>query len=224
MIKKIISLIMTFTLVLVVSNPVFCKEKTHSSYIPEVFSYVASPNKLKIISEFNSVCNISKKYHSKVAINGSYFNVKTHKEVGILINDEVRNTKSFTYGRPNLFILEDKAIISDKIFEDLDKVDYALTGGQWLVKNSKSYITSNGFSSSFTKAVVNRTVIGIDSKGDIVIITITHCNLYQASRIAIKLGCVEAINLDGGSSTQYVLGNKSKINNCKKVPVSIIIK
>lgn len=55
--------------------------------------------------------------------------------------------------------------------------------------------------SFFTRRVCPRTAIGVRSDGYIVIFVTTAANLKTLQRKMLELGCVDALNLDGGSST-----------------------
>lgn len=94
------------------------------------------------------------------------------------------------------------------------KVDYAFAAGPWLVKNGQKYIDyeAQKFSKFFAIAKTARSAIGIDEQGNVFLVAVDGkqkgvsegVSLYEMADIMLKLGAVDAMNLDGGSSTQMV--------------------
>lgn len=89
----------------------------------------------------------------------------------------------------------------------------SVAAGPRLLKNGEIYggvatYQEEGFGdATFTTYAARRVCIGIKANGNLVLCT-AYTNLSQLSRIMLGLGCVEAINLDGGGSTNlYVDGN-----------------
>lgn len=94
------------------------------------------------------------------------------------------------------------------------KVEYAFAAGPWLVKNGQKYVDyeEQKFSKFFTMAKTARSAIGITKDGDILLVAADGkqkgvsegVSLYEMADIMMSLGAVDAMNLDGGSSTQMV--------------------
>jgi len=97
---------------------------------------------------------------------------------------------------------------------DWSQFDQAIGGGPFLVRDGKVAIdwTAQGFTGAFANNRHPRTAVGRTRKGDVWFVTIdgrqalsAGATLEEAARIMIKLGCVEAVNLDGGGSTTFHL-------------------
>lgn len=93
---------------------------------------------------------------------------------------------------------------------DFSKLDYAIGGGPYLVRNGVIGVDSvdEGFPDSFSEKRHPRTAIGRDAKGDILVVAVDGrqafslgASLSELAQIMVKLGCTDAINLDGGGST-----------------------
>ena len=73
-----------------------------------------------------------------------------------------------------------------------------------LIENGKIV---NTLQDSNRNTVTKRTALGINASGDVIVMLSTGtecCNLYTLCERMKKLGCVYAINLDGGGSTQGI--------------------
>jgi exopolysaccharide biosynthesis protein len=59
-----------------------------------------------------------------------------------------------------------------------------------------------GFTDSrFTTVSANRTAIGVKKDGLLLLVSIKNVKISELKEIMLKLGCVNAINLDGGASS-----------------------
>lgn len=147
----------------------------------------------------------------KSGINCSYFNVNT-----------LNTVKAGDYNRPFIVIKEDNAVVLTDNKEELLNAKQTASAGSWLVKEGKIYSTKDHFSKSFKNAVVRRTCIGIDKDKNVYLVVMTKASLYRASVIMQRLGCTEALNLDGGSSTQLKYNSKFRMTG-KKVANFIVV-
>lgn len=93
-----------------------------------------------------------------------------------------------------------------------DAIELSVAAGPRLLKNGEIYgglstYQQEGFKDpNITTYAARRVCLGIKANGEIVICT-AYTTLSTLSRIMLSLGCVEAINLDGGGSTNlYVNG------------------
>ena len=158
-------------------------------------------------------------------MNLNFYNMNTNNPCGVLILDGKIISKN-VYNRPYLIVFKDGSsrITTEDIKKlDLNNVKYATGGGSYVFKDGKSFISSEHFTSSFLNANVRRSIIGIDNWGNLVIVAIRNANLYKASRILSKLNIKDAINMDGGTSTQMYYKNKYVFYSKRRVPVIIII-
>lgn len=101
---------------------------------------------------------------------------------------------------------------------DWSDVAHAISGGPYLVKNGQVYVDLKAQSfrtGSFTKPAP-RTAIGITEDNRLLMVTVdgrqdsisTGVTLSEMAQLMKDLGAVEAMNLDGGSSTQMVIKNQ----------------
>ncbi len=130
------------------------------------------------------------------------------------------------------------------IFRNLDfkkwKMKTAVGGGPVLVQNGKLQITNNE-ELKFTGKAINdkhpRTCMGYTGGGYLIIMVIQGrfpgiaegATLEQEAKLLIDLGCVEALNLDGGGSSCLLINGKETIKPSEKgverpVPAVFLIK
>jgi hypothetical protein len=99
---------------------------------------------------------------------------------------------------------------------DWSKIDQSIGGGPFLLRNSQVAVDAErqGFNDAFTNKRHPRTAIGRTADGDLWIAVIDGrqkvsdgATLEEAAKVMLRLGCVDAINLDGGGSSSInVLG------------------
>ncbi len=97
-----------------------------------------------------------------------------------------------------------------------DRVKYAIGGGPYLVKNGQVFIDRQRFTDKFLWKKEPRTAIGYTKDDKIIIVTVDGrkkgvtegATLPELAEIMLELGCYNAMNLDGGSSTQMVYNGK----------------
>jgi hypothetical protein len=120
------------------------------------------------------------------------------------------------------------------------KVETAVGGGPVLIQNGKISI-SNEEELKFTGKAINdkhpRTLMGYTDDGFLIIMVIQGrfpgiaegATLEQEAKLMIEVGCVEALNLDGGGSSCLLVNGKETIKPSDKtgerpVPAVFIIK
>ncbi len=99
---------------------------------------------------------------------------------------------------------------------DWSKVDNALGGGPFLIRGGRVTVDvlEQGFNAAFADTRHPRTALGKTKEGDLWFVTIDGrqsksigATLRETAEIMERLGCVEAMNLDGGGSTNlHLLG------------------
>lgn len=116
---------------------------------------------------------------------------------------------------PMLYLLKVGDIITiDSSIESkdytFDNVLYASGGGPILVRNKESYITgqAENFDNSIINGVNPRSAIGITEDNKLILVSVDGrqehsmgMTLKELSDFMLLLGCVNAMNLDGGGST-----------------------
>ena len=102
------------------------------------------------------------------------------------------------------------------------KVKHAFGGGPVLVKDAQVKISNNEEKKFAGKAIADkhpRTAIGYTQDGTMIILAIQGrmkglaegATLPQMAKIMVDLGCVEAMNLDGGGSSCLLINGKETI-------------
>ncbi|OGI20983.1 MAG: hypothetical protein A2255_10990 [Candidatus Melainabacteria bacterium RIFOXYA2_FULL_32_9] len=97
-----------------------------------------------------------------------------------------------------------------------DNIEYAISGGPYLVKNGKIFIDKQKFTSNFLWTKAPRTAVGFTKGGSLVMVTIDGrqkgvtegATITELAKIMHELGTYDAMNLDGGTSTQMVVNGK----------------
>jgi len=189
------------------------------SYPLELFAMRVTPSKVDIrvlVSEpdeigNNSIGVLAEKMDAIAMINGSFFNpdlgilglcVSQGKVVSPLARYGCNDGVFFTRGK--------KAGLVHRDHYHGSGVENAVQTGPWLVRNRK---IQEGFRGK--DRVTRRSCVGMDKKGRVVLvvtdsifsgITLTHlARLLAAPSEEGGFACVDALNLDGGTSTQAVL-------------------
>lgn len=100
--------------------------------------------------------------------------------------------------------------------DDWNDVEYAVGGGPYLIRNGEIFIDNQKFSRNFLWTKAPRTAIGYTKSGNLILVTIDGrrkgfsegATMYELAIIMYELGCYNAMNLDGGTSTQMVYNGK----------------
>lgn len=109
-----------------------------------------------------------------------------------------------------------------------------VTYGYHIVNNGVNVTASNGLGESFNTASAQRSAIGIKADGTIVLVassgrtsTYPGLTVYELADFLISQGCVTAINLDGGGSTQMTIESSGSLSavfsSSRRVANSILI-
>ncbi len=92
---------------------------------------------------------------------------------------------------------------------------HVISGGPYLVKDGEIYIDTKEEKLQAINGANPRTLIGYTKDNDFIMVTVdgreSHSvgmNLYEAAKFMKSLGCINAINLDGGSSSVMYLNGK----------------
>lgn len=99
---------------------------------------------------------------------------------------------------------------------DFDRYPHILAAGPWLVQERKIVLDGKleNFSNSFVSQSAVRSAIAHTATGDIILLTVHNRvggkgpTLAEMAQITQKMGVIDALNLDGGSSTSLYLGGQ----------------
>lgn len=146
----------------------------------------------------NNVANLAKQVQGVIAINGGFFD-PIYRPLGLRVRDgQLLNPLRPVSWWGIFYIINNHAYISSrKEFNLNSRMTFAVQSGPRLIINGKIPTLKAGLDS--------RSAIGVDPQGR-VIITITSRGIYSLNDLALimknQLGCNNALNLDGGSSSQ----------------------
>lgn len=97
----------------------------------------------------------------------------------------------------------DRVTLTAKIDKDWEKVEHAVGAGDFLVKDG-AVCETFGFSGA--SGIAGRTAIGLTRNGEVVCYTVDEIGnskgltMAQLAQRMVELGCVTAVNMDGGGS------------------------
>lgn len=150
-----------------------------------------------------TVLDLTTSSRALIGINGGFFSQEL-KPLGLRITDtKQRNPLKGTPWWGIFYIANNQPfIVSQKRFNPSNRIQFAVQSGPRLIIN-------NSIPASLKPGVDNRTALGI-SNGKVVLVvteslsltTTQLAKLMKASQIDGGLNCQNALNLDGGSSSQ----------------------
>lgn len=167
--------------------------------------------------------DIARNKNAVAAINGSFFDIENEGSVTYFEKNDIviSYTKKNNRLINGVIILSDNNEIkidtfkSDQFYEKSDKEKFVIATGPVLLKDSILLkLPYNGF----TRMRHPRTCL-CKTKEAIVFIVIDGrnenadgMNLFEAQKYLLSLGCLDAINLDGGGSSTMWIINKGVVN------------
>lgn len=192
------------------------------TFLGSVHAFLIDPNFFKLgvvtakdLGENDSTAMmLAKKSQAVLTINGGFFSPE-HKSLGLLVrNGKILNPLHPTPWWGVFEIIKGKAsIIPPNFFEPNRNMEMALQVGPRLVVN--------GEIPKLKASMDRRSGIGIRPNGDIVIAVADDIDmsmtgfaqLFQKPESEGGFGCADALNLDGGNSTQfYIHWNNFELN------------
>lgn len=114
---------------------------------------------------------------------------------------------------PRCIKVGDKVSYTTKINpEGWNDIKFAVSGGPYLVRDGKKFIDKQNFSRSFLWNKSPRTAVGYTKAGTLILATVDGrvkgksegATMSELANIMYEMGCYQAMNLDGGTSTQMV--------------------
>ncbi len=185
-------------------------------------NHVAKPDQLTLYtSHFGKSTKTGiQPYRHEVAIDAAGTVIETSNgDLPIPKNGVVVSANGHAY-RSLFSLLQpgSRALVYTKLSGVWEGVRYAVGGGPTILHNGKVHVTARqeGFGGHIASGRAPRTAIGYTRSGMTMMITVdgrkpkhsVGCTLPELARIMAELGCIEAINLDGGGSSVMVIGGK----------------
>lgn len=136
--------------------------------------------------------------HALLAVNGGFF-TSTWNPIGLRIqNGHQHSSLQPTSWWPVFYLKNNKPhIVNEKNYHDDPQISFAVQGGPRLLRD--------GHIPNLKPGKAERTALGITVTGEVIILATEHWELSTeqlAHIIQEQLDGVQAMNLDGGSSTQ----------------------
>lgn len=151
-----------------------------------------------------------------VVTNGQVEAVKTNDSVipagSIILSAHGQKAKSLAVLKPG-----DKVNISQSIGPVWDKTLHALGAGPMLVKNNSIFLTTKieEFGSDVSGGRAPRTALGLTKDGKVLLVVVDGrqttsigMTLLELALFMQELGAVDAMNFDGGGSSEMVINDK----------------
>ena len=126
---------------------------------------------------------------------------------GFLLYSSQEVTKTDYYRVPEMgrkVVVEPYLYQADAEGFTLDGVQTIVSGAPRLVKDGKieTYVEpAYAKDSRFTTSSAPRTAVGSTANGKLLLVSVSSATIQQMRELMLKLGCVDAVNLDGGGST-----------------------
>ena len=173
----------------------------------------------------SSVATMAKEYNALVGINGSFF-LEDMSPMGLLISEGVESNgiRKVDWG---VFYVskggESANLIHTRQWKKGKKVEFAIQTGPRLVVDGKPL--------TFRDSMARRSILCIQNDQTVVMLATENAVLMRDLAVFLSrskgeggLGCEQALNLDGGSSTHLVIDEKgasSGVTGFDHVPVGI---
>ena len=146
----------------------------------------------------------------KNMVNLSFFTTKTfippYKD---LETSNLKNPKKWPFltieGDGFPFIYDGKELTNAQFDIVRKETKFIASGYPILMRDGKKTKIRKSF---FSKRRCARTAVGIHPNGSIIVYVTTSATLWQVQDYFAQLGCIDAINFDGGSSTFLYLDGK----------------
>ncbi len=121
--------------------------------------------------------------------------------------------------------VENSSYIGEKI--NFDSIRTMVGAGPTLVRDGQ--IVVDPVSEGFTESKINesqstRSLIGVDGQGRLGMAVISEVSVFELAEIALNLGMVEALNLDGGASSGLIIGGQYVFEPGRDLSNIVVIK
>ncbi len=150
-----------------------------------------------------------RRFRPRVAINGTYFHLRTNAPVGALVMEgrliyDGLSSAVLTVGEDGHLRIEYHRSKFGRDFGWAGTVRTAIGAGPMLLRNGRVALTpyDEGFGDPSLFALARRSAVGVTPEGKLLLVTIhTPVTLNKLAYIMLRLGAVDVMALDGGSSS-----------------------
>jgi len=163
-------------------------------------------------SKWGKIAPPSPKYGIQVAVNNNKVTEISKNSLSIAKNGFVIVGSEKQLGKLKV---NDEVKIKFSTNPDWTGIKHAISGGPYLIKEGKIFIDVNDQKLGSIGGRNPRTAVGYTQDNKFIMITIdgrqkgsNGATFGELAEIMKKLGCINAMNLDGGSSTQMIVQNR----------------
>jgi uncharacterized protein YigE (DUF2233 family) len=150
-----------------------------------------------------------RRFKPRVAINGTYFHLRTNAPVGALVMEgrliyDGLSSAVLTVGENGRCRIEYHRSKFGRDFGWAGTIRTAIGAGPMLLRNGRVALTprDEGFGDPSLFAQARRSALGVTEEGKLLLVTVhTPITLNKLAYIMLRLGSVDAMALDGGSSS-----------------------
>lgn len=165
-------------------------------------------------------------YRPLIAINGTFFNLRTKRPIGdvVISGSHVHKGKLRT-----ALIMQGPFAVITTIPAAMDfegKVEALLACGPRLLTDGRItvYPKAEGFHDRRLFRPARRSVVGTTKSGKLIFaVIVTPVTLTRAAKIMRALGCVDAMNLDGGGSSALYCGGQYLVRPSRKLVTALMV-
>lgn len=165
-------------------------------------------------------------YRPLVAINGTFFNPKTKRPVGDIV---IEGTHLNRGKLRTALVIEGPFVFITTIPTSMNftgRVEGLLACGPRLLTDGRItvYPAAEGFRDRRLFRPARRSVVGVTRYGKVVFaVIVTPVTLTKAAKIMRSLGCVDAMNLDGGGSSGLYCAGKFFVKPNRKLSTVLMV-
>jgi|GEM_PF-4655513 len=214
----------------------YTPERGESLSVPEGKAIIISNKKVCKIELKTTSISISKDgfviYYGKDAANDDYINQRFdvgktvdfyHKDTLVIDTDNIIKKA----------VADNSAALAEAITEnmetliiDIQKIEHMISAGPYLVKDGMIIADAAAQGFKEDKITVNRALrsaIGITKDNRLKLVTGGSLNMTELAQVMLDLGCVKAMNLDGGASSALYAKGKMITSPGRKLNTVLMI-
>ncbi|WP_232700090.1 N-acetylmuramoyl-L-alanine amidase [Brevibacillus daliensis] len=162
--------------------------------------------------------------------NGPFASMKNGKyePIGYLVRDGkiIRDTVSAAKWGAFIVPKSGRPFIEKIDRNNVGAIKLAFQGTPQIIADGKKDIrTSTEGTPADVRNYAKRSAIGVKADGTVLLVTTkTNYSLGQLASLMLELGCIEALNLDGGGSVTYNLGHSPKQGYERPISSAIVVR
>ncbi len=165
-------------------------------------------------------------YRPIVAINGTFFHPRTKRPIGDVVIERTHVHKGKL--RTALIVQGPFALITTipTVADFTGKVEGLLACGPRLLTDGRLtvYPKAEGFRDRRLFRPARRSAVGVTKSGKVVFaVIVTPVTLTRAAKIMRTLGCVDAMNLDGGGSSALYCAGKFFVRPNRRLATALMV-